>query len=106
MSSIPPPTAILWKMEDLGFSITHDYYLIETLGLVVSYAWKVEWDRLQGKEKSHLKSRQGVRNLSLAEVDEKNLVVIDLTLERMHVKRNFTLPKRHNKQWSGHDDKV
>ncbi|GLJ49413.1 hypothetical protein SUGI_1046100 [Cryptomeria japonica] len=76
MSSAPPPAAILWKMEELGFSITHDYDLIETAGLVVSYAWKMEWDRLPGKEKARLKFRQGVRNLSLAEVDVKNLVTM------------------------------
>ncbi|GLJ37255.1 hypothetical protein SUGI_0755720 [Cryptomeria japonica] len=75
-SNAPPPTAILWKMEELGFSITHGYGLIETVGLVVFYAWKMEWDRLSGKEKPHVNSRQGVRNLSLAEVDVKNLVTM------------------------------
>ncbi|GLJ27129.1 hypothetical protein SUGI_0531930 [Cryptomeria japonica] len=30
MSSAPPPAAILWKMEEIGFSITHSYDLIET----------------------------------------------------------------------------
>ncbi|GLJ12497.1 hypothetical protein SUGI_0192150 [Cryptomeria japonica] len=52
MSSAPAPAAILWKMEELGFSITHGYGLIETMGLVVSYAWKMEWDRRPGKEKA------------------------------------------------------
>lgn len=72
----PPPAAILWKMEELGFSITHGYGLTETAGLVVSCAWKTEWDGLPGKEKARLKSRQGVRNLSLAEVDVKNPVTM------------------------------
>lgn len=72
----PPPATILWKMEELGFSISHGYGLTETAGLVVSCAWKSEWDGLQGKEKARLKSRQGVRNLSLAEVDVKNPVTM------------------------------
>lgn len=72
----PPPAAVLWKMEELGFSITHGYGLTETAGLVVSCAWKTEWDGLPGKEKARLKSRQGVRNLGLAEFDVKNPVTM------------------------------
>ncbi|GLJ25205.1 hypothetical protein SUGI_0482240 [Cryptomeria japonica] len=75
-SSTPPSVAILWKMEEPDFFIMHSYELIETAGLVVSYAWKMEWDRLLGKEKAQLKSRQVVRNLSLVEVDVKNLVTM------------------------------
>ncbi|GLJ23185.1 hypothetical protein SUGI_0437900 [Cryptomeria japonica] len=84
MSNVPLSAAILWKMEELGFSIMHGYGLIETAGLVVSYAWKMQWNRLPGKENARLKSRQEVRNLSLEKVDEKSLVVIDSTLDRMH----------------------
>ncbi|KAH9300776.1 hypothetical protein KI387_012359, partial [Taxus chinensis] len=68
----PPPAAILWKVEDMGFAVTHGYGLTETAGLVVSCAWKAEWDTLPAEERARLKARQGARNVSLAEVDVKD----------------------------------
>ncbi|KAH9291677.1 hypothetical protein KI387_043135, partial [Taxus chinensis] len=68
----PPPAAIFRKMEEMGFSVTHGYGLTETAGMVVSCAWKSEWDELPAEERARLNARQGVRNLSLAEVDVKD----------------------------------
>ena len=57
----PPPAAVLGKMLEAGFNVTHVYGLTETYGPAVVNAWKDEWDSLEGSEKAALKSRQGVR---------------------------------------------
>lgn len=56
----PPPAAVLFRTESLGFVVSHGYGLTETAGLVVSCAWKQQWDRLPASERARLKARQGV----------------------------------------------
>ncbi|CAA0813426.1 Probable acyl-activating enzyme 5- peroxisomal [Striga hermonthica] len=56
----PPPPAVLARIESLGFAVSHGYGLTETGGLVVTCAWKPEWDGLPGEERARMKSRQGV----------------------------------------------
>ncbi|XP_038971346.1 probable acyl-activating enzyme 5, peroxisomal [Phoenix dactylifera] len=68
----PPPAAVLHRAEALGFSVSHGYGLTETAGLVVSCAWKGQWDRLPAAERARLKARQGVRTLGMAEIDVIN----------------------------------
>lgn len=68
----PPPAAVLLKIEELGFSVTHGYGLTETAGSVVLCAWKSEWDRLPANERAQIKARQGIRSLGLAELDVKD----------------------------------
>ncbi|KAL2317328.1 hypothetical protein Fmac_031204 [Flemingia macrophylla] len=65
----PPPAAVLFRTESLGFVVSHGYGLTETAGLVVSCAWKGKWNRLPASERAWLKSRQGVRTVAMAEVD-------------------------------------
>lgn len=65
----PPPAAVLFRTEERGFSVSHGYGLTETAGLAVSCAWKGKWDRLPASERARLKARQGVKTLSMAEVD-------------------------------------
>ena len=43
--------------------------MTEAAGVVVSCAWKPEWDRLPASERAKLKARQGVRTAAVAEVD-------------------------------------
>jgi fatty-acyl-CoA synthase len=57
----PPPSAILKKMESLGFEVMHVYGLTETYGHVVHCAWNTAWDDLSIDEKAEMKARQGVR---------------------------------------------
>ncbi|XXG39532.1 hypothetical protein AAC387_Pa01g0470 [Persea americana] len=64
----PPPAAVLFRTEALGFSVSHGYGLTETAGLVVSCAWKGQWNRLPATERARLKARQGVRTLCMTEV--------------------------------------
>ncbi|XP_040379668.1 probable acyl-activating enzyme 5, peroxisomal [Oryza brachyantha] len=65
----PPPAAVLSRTEAIGFEVSHGYGLTETAGLVLSCAWKGEWDRLPASERARLKARQGVRTPGMAEVD-------------------------------------
>ncbi|KAL5213975.1 hypothetical protein ABZP36_003127 [Zizania latifolia] len=68
-SGAPPPAAVLYRTEAIGFEVSHGYGLTETAGLVLSCAWKGEWDKLPASERARLKARQGVRTPGMAEVD-------------------------------------
>ena len=57
----PPPAAVLGRMMEAGFNVTHVYGLTETYGPAVVNAWKDDWDALEPGEKAALKARQGVR---------------------------------------------
>ncbi|KAM0885604.1 hypothetical protein ACQ4PT_030232 [Festuca glaucescens] len=64
----PPPAAVLHRTEAIGFDVSHAYGLTETAGLVLSCAWKGEWNRLPSSERARLKARQGVRMPFMAEL--------------------------------------
>ncbi|KAF3640900.1 2-methylpropanoate-CoA ligase CCL4 [Capsicum chacoense] len=68
----PPPAAVLFRTESLGFVVTHGYGLTETGGLVISCTWKNHWNKLPATERARLKSRQGVRTTGMTEVDVVN----------------------------------
>lgn len=68
----PPPATILLKAELLGFVVTHAYGLTETGGIVVSCAWKKQWNKFPATEKARLKARQGVRTIGMTKVDVVN----------------------------------
>ncbi|XP_038877068.1 probable acyl-activating enzyme 5, peroxisomal [Benincasa hispida] len=65
----PPPAAVLFRTESLGFDVGHGYGLTETGGLVIYCSWKSKWNRLPATERARLKARQGVRTLAMSEVD-------------------------------------
>ncbi|KAG8373560.1 hypothetical protein BUALT_Bualt11G0037200 [Buddleja alternifolia] len=65
----PPPAAVLFRTESLGFVVSHGYGLTETGGLVISCTWKKKWNKLVATERARLKARQGVRTPGMAEVD-------------------------------------
>jgi fatty-acyl-CoA synthase len=70
----PPPSAILEKMENLGFEVMHVYGLTETYGHVVHCAWNESWDDLPIEKSAEIKARQGVRypmvdNISVLDLD-------------------------------------
>ncbi|KAK1419037.1 hypothetical protein QVD17_28193 [Tagetes erecta] len=68
----PPPEALLEKMEQLGFHITHAYGLTEATGPALLCEWRSEWNMLSSDHQARLKARQGVSILSLADVDVMN----------------------------------
>ncbi|PRQ45194.1 putative 4-coumarate--CoA ligase [Rosa chinensis] len=78
----PPPSSVLLRAESLGFVVSHGYGLTETAGVVVSCAWKPEWNKFPVTEKARLKARQGVRTVGMTDAD-----VVDPD-SGMSVKRN------------------
>ncbi|KAA8532053.1 hypothetical protein F0562_006805 [Nyssa sinensis] len=73
----PPPPQIIFKMEELGFRVSHLYGLTETYGPGTSCIWKPDWDSLPPAEQAKLKSRQGMHHLCLEEVDIKDPVTME-----------------------------
>jgi len=59
----PPSPAILRRMGELGFDVTHLYGLTETYGPAMICDWRPEWNGLDAEEQARLKSRQGVGNM-------------------------------------------
>uniref|UniRef100_A0A2P2K021 Putative acyl-activating enzyme 1isoform X1 n=2 Tax=Rhizophora mucronata TaxID=61149 RepID=A0A2P2K021_RHIMU len=68
----PPPPQICFKMEELGFGVSHLYGLTETYGPGTYCAWKPEWDTLPTEERSKMKVRQGIYHVALEDVDIKD----------------------------------
>jgi len=64
----PPTSAILEKMDQLGFEVMHVYGLTETYGHILQCAWNEEWNNLSSNEKADTKARQGVRYPNTEEV--------------------------------------
>jgi fatty-acyl-CoA synthase len=59
-AAAPPPPAVLQRMEEDGFHITHVYGLTECYGPSVVCAWHDDWNALSADEQAQKKSRQGV----------------------------------------------
>jgi fatty-acyl-CoA synthase len=57
----PPPAAVLSRMHEAGFKVTHVYGLTETYGPAVVNDWKEAWEALPAEERAAKKARQGVR---------------------------------------------
>ncbi|KAF5943182.1 hypothetical protein HYC85_020824 [Camellia sinensis] len=68
----PPPPQVLFKMEELGFGVTHAYGLTETYGPGTVCTWKPEWNSLSPEAQAKIKSRQGLHHLGMEEVDIKD----------------------------------
>ena len=64
----PPTSAILEKMDNLGFEVMHVYGLTETYGHILHCAWNEEWESQSKSEKADIKARQGVRYPNTEEV--------------------------------------
>ncbi|OLM19247.1 MULTISPECIES: AMP-binding protein [unclassified Pseudonocardia] len=59
----PPSPAILRRMAELGFEVTHLYGLTETFGPAMICDWRPEWNALDGEAQARMKARQGVGNM-------------------------------------------
>ena len=57
----PPSSAILEKIEKLGFEVMHVYGLTETYGHILHCAWNSSWNELSHDKKAEIKAQQGVR---------------------------------------------
>ena len=60
-----PPEAVLARMAEAGFNVTHVYGLTEVYGPSVVNEWKAEWDGLDASRRAQLKARQGVAYTAL-----------------------------------------
>ena len=60
-AAAPPPAAVLAKMDEAGFELTHLYGLTETYGPATLTEWHDEWDSLPPEERLEKRIRQGVR---------------------------------------------
>lgn len=60
VAGAPPSEAMLEKMEEMGFHISHVYGLTEVYGPVTICAEHADWDDLTVAERANKKSRQGV----------------------------------------------
>ena len=63
-----PPAALLEKMEQLNFRITHGYGLTESYGPSVVCEWKAEWDALPLQGRALHMARQGIQTYGINEV--------------------------------------
>ncbi len=61
VAASPPPAAVLQKMAENDFEVTHVYGLTETYGPATLCEWHEEWNDLPMEEQARLKARQGVR---------------------------------------------
>ncbi|KAG5061618.1 hypothetical protein JHK87_002647 [Glycine soja] len=68
----PPPPDVIFKMENLGFNVTHAYGSTEAYGPAAINAWKPEWDNQPRDAKAKLKTRQGVRHVGMEDLDVKD----------------------------------
>ncbi|GLT53909.1 hypothetical protein SLA2020_271440 [Shorea laevis] len=71
-----PPPHVLFKMEELGFSVTHCYGMTETYGAGAVCTWKPEWNSLPQDAQAKLKARQGLKHLAIEELDIKDPVTM------------------------------
>ncbi|MEQ9329488.1 MAG: acyl-CoA synthetase [Rhodospirillales bacterium] len=56
-----PPSAVISKMETMGFNVSHLYGLTETYGPSTVCVWKPDWDALDLGGRATMLSRQGVQ---------------------------------------------
>jgi fatty-acyl-CoA synthase len=63
-----PPTAVISRMEENGFRVTHLYGLTETYGPSTVCAWQAEWDALDLQGRAQKMARQGVNYPVLEDV--------------------------------------
>ncbi|KAF5803954.1 putative AMP-dependent synthetase/ligase, AMP-binding enzyme domain-containing protein [Helianthus annuus] len=68
----PPPSQVVFSMEQMGFNVCHSYGLTETYGPGTICTWKPEWNSLPLETQAKIKSRQGVNHLGIEEVDVKD----------------------------------
>jgi len=81
-AAAPPPQAVLVKMEQAGFDLTHLYGLTETYGPAAINEWNGEWDDLDQDQRMPKKMRQGVgcpalEDLTVMDPDKMETVADD-----------------------------
>jgi fatty-acyl-CoA synthase len=67
-AAAPPPAAVLAKMDEAGFELTHLYGLTETYGPATLNEWHAAWDELSDEDRLAKRIRQGVRYHALEDL--------------------------------------
>ena len=67
-AAAPPPAAVLARMDEAGFELTHLYGLTETYGPATLNEWHAAWDELAPEERLAKRIRQGVRYHALEDL--------------------------------------
>jgi fatty-acyl-CoA synthase len=67
-AAAPPPAAVLAKMDEAGFELTHLYGLTETYGPATLNEWHAAWDELFDEDRLAKRIRQGVRYHALEDL--------------------------------------
>ncbi|MGQ9367245.1 long-chain-fatty-acid--CoA ligase [Azospirillum sp. ST 5-10] len=62
-----PPSAVIGRMEEMGFAVTHLYGMTECYGPSTVCVWQEGWDGLDLQERAVLMARQGVAMVTMAE---------------------------------------
>ncbi|WP_207460460.1 acyl-CoA synthetase [Azospirillum sp. SYSU D00513] len=62
-----PPSAVIDRMERMGFAVTHLYGMTECYGPSTACAWQEEWAGLPLSDRATLMARQGVNLVTLSE---------------------------------------
>ncbi len=60
-----PPSAVIRRMQEIGFHVVHLYGLTETYGPATLCAWQSAWDDLDAETRAARVARQGVRYATL-----------------------------------------
>lgn len=74
-----PAPAVIAKMKEIGFDLTHVYGLTEVYGPASVCAKQASWDRQDDDEQARLNARQGVRyhlQSAVAVLDEETLMPV------------------------------
>src|SRR5499426_3890087 len=67
-AAAPPPAAVLARMDEAGFELTHLYGLTETYGPATLNEWHAAWDELPPEQLLDMRIRQGVRYHALEDL--------------------------------------
>lgn len=60
-----PPSAVIAKMETMGFNVTHMYGMTECYGPSTVCVWQPDWDDMDLSARAPLMARQGVAMVAL-----------------------------------------
>jgi len=78
-AAAPPPAAVLAKMDEAGFELTHLYGLTETYGPATLNEWHAAWDELPADQRLAKRIRQGVRYHALEDLTVMDPVTMEKT---------------------------
>jgi fatty-acyl-CoA synthase len=91
-----PPTAVIERMEAMGFRVTHLYGLTETYGPSALCQWQGEWDALPLGQRALKAARQGVQMptieaLAVLDAEDKPVPADGRTMGELCIRGNTVM---------------